>query len=220
MAKPPSPAELANITSNLADLRITCTVCLVVSLIAALPIVVTGIVRKERRSFPSRISTIFMIKIMLMNVVVLLGVGVDYRIPSPINSILANMTSSPVMSQGWCKAQAISYQFLIWCVMSYWVVIAFCLCKVVNSTAEILDFSNVERRCYWFVYGSATLFTVLPVILDQTVGNNEIFRADNTMLWCWLTAENSTLSGPGENFIPWSQVSSLVDLGDCLSLFP
>ena len=124
MNMPPIPPDLHNITRNLTDLRTTCTICVIVSLLAAAPIVLTGLIVKERRTFPSRITTIFLIKMMLMNVVVLLGSIVDYRIPNNIN-MLINATSPEslsIMSMGWCKAQAVAYQFLIWCVMSYWYV--------------------------------------------------------------------------------------------------
>jgi hypothetical protein len=205
-----------NLTQSLDQLRLTCTVCAAVSFVASLPIVFTGLIVKERRKFPSRLTTLFFVKIMLMNAVVLLGSIVDYRIPSDINLYLNATSPVPltIMSAGFCKAQAVSYQFLIWCVMSYWVAIAFCLCKVVNSASEVLDLSPLERRCYVIIYGVAAFFTVVPLIIDQTVAGGQVYRADDSALWCWLTAENVThqrttapLLAGVELFVPWSQVA-------------
>ncbi len=207
--------SLQNLTESLDELRLTCTICAAVSLAASLPIVLTGLIVKERRKFPSRLTTLFFVKIMLMNVVVLLGSIVNYRIPNKLNLYLNATSPVPLtlMSPGFCKVQAVSYQFLIWCVMSYWVAIAFCLCKVVTSASEVLDLSPLERRCYIIIYGVAAFFTAAPLVIDQTVAGSQVYRADDSALWCWLTAENITHQTtapllPGiERFVPWSQVA-------------
>jgi len=202
----PNPTEIVALINQTDDLRSTCTICLVVSLLAALPIVVTGLVVKERRRFPSRVTTLFMIKIMLMDIVVLLGSAVDYRIPNDINAMLFPNASQ--MSSAACVAQALSYQFLIWCIMMYWVVIAFCLFKVVTSDSDVQNFRHIERACYLTVYGCATVFTVIPLILNYSQ-DSRIFKADNKMLWCWLTAETENVSQPLSShmsFVPFSQV--------------
>ena len=73
-----------------------------------------------------------------------------------------------------------------------------------------MDFDTIERKCYIVVYGTATLFSVVPLVVDQTIGNGEVLRADNTMLWCWLTAENATKQGDSSMaWLPWSQVRLL-----------
>ena len=168
----------------------------------------TGLLVKERRTFPSRLTTIFLVKIVLVNVTVLLGASVDYRIPNPINTFMSKIDPSlTLMSDDLCKAQAILYQFLIWCILGFWVILAFCLYKVVHSTAETVNFRRIEIGCYVVVYGVAAFFTIVPIIVDQSLSDDvRIFKADNTMLWCWLTAENATGNGTGYGFVPWSQV--------------
>jgi hypothetical protein len=206
---PPLPPNfnLTKLEQELAQLKITCTLCLILSLVAALPIVVTGLLVRERRTFPSRITTIFLVKIMLMNVVVIGGASVDYRIPSRLNELIFTPQGLPLMNQTLCKVQAMAYQFLIWCVMSFYLVLTYCLYRVVTSTTETTDFRNLEVWCYAVAYGVSVFFTVVPLVVDQTVGNGEVFRADANMLWCWLTAENAT--DPLDQsmaFVPWSQI--------------
>jgi len=108
--------NITELERDLASMKLICTVCIVISLISAMPIVVTGLLVKERRTFPSRITTIFLLKIMLMNAIVLFGTIVDYRIPSLLNHILFEPLGLQLMSNTWCKTQAIAYHFCIWCV--------------------------------------------------------------------------------------------------------
>ena len=101
--------NITDTVERLTDLKTTCTICLTASIALLSPVVVTSWLSKEKRDLQSKVTTGFLASVILMSATVLLGSIVDYRIPNPVNEMVAPITHITLMSHFWCKTQAIMY---------------------------------------------------------------------------------------------------------------
>eukprot|EP00750_Incisomonas_marina_P026005 INCI586.1.p1 GENE.INCI586.1~~INCI586.1.p1 ORF type:complete len:400 (+),score=24.96 INCI586.1:185-1384(+) len=216
--------NLTDLIEQLTDLKTTCSVCLSAAISLLIPVVVTSWVSQEKKDTPSRITNGFLVSVILMSATVLFGCVVDYRIPNPDNKQLAAFTHITLMSKGWCKTQAIAYQFFIWNVMGFWIAVVMSLHYVVSkkpsprstvtqqhTPRQSGKITCVEWKVYAAIYGTSTLFVVVPLVMEQFLPFNnqtgdqlQILTADNTLLWCWLASSGGGGILPNDN-IPWSQ---------------
>lgn len=162
-------------SGQIAELKHYGTIITIVSSLLLLPLFAANVYTKGRRSFPSRLTTIYMACALGLHVTVLVGLITH-------TTDFLNFLETHEVSYG-CKLQGIFYQFFASATVWLWLLICAMLYCIIVKGITFRDLRSYERCTHFFWFGLAAAQTVVPFSLETAqpqIGGEYFFTICST----------------------------------------
>lgn len=167
-----------NITlEDLLNLQQFGAILSLVGAISLLPLLFTKLIVPKFRQFPSRLSTLFVLCSLGLNITILAGLSQNW-------TDLWRAFVEGKESTTFCKIQGIFFQFFAAAEILLWLSIAITMYLVLVQKHSFEDLKRYETRFHLGWCGGACLMTAIPFSMDPAV-------PQLGTSYCWLTDKNS-----------------------------
>jgi len=148
----------------------------IISAILIIPLIITNIYRKDRRQYPSRATTLYMICVFGLHMTVIVGLFDTNR------TTFVEFYETGDVSE-FCYYQGIIYQFFACCTLWLWILICFILYSVIVKGTPFTELEKLERyhHAFWLTLSIAQ--TAVPFYMSQA-------EPQIGVPVCWMSARH------------------------------